>query len=137
MDAISQQVHELVEKGAADYELEAIKLRAAASGPKMSLEQARELTAVCVRVAMSMLGAIEEELRLPEGVSLEKLLEANRIVDENPTVDNADGSKTIYMRVEPRLLAGIYALQNYENDPLCLLQGLGFRPRPKNEDDDE
>lgn len=96
----------------------------------MTIGRAEELTAACVRWAMpSIIG--REPVPLPEGVSLEELVVANRMVrDLNRTVETTlpDGTRTytIQMVCDDRITAAMYALEKFDNDPVALLAALGF-----------
>src|SRR5581483_8384214 len=84
----------------------------------MEPERAIEITAACVKSAMSrILGESERDyVPLPD-VSLEEMLVANRMVEEmNRTAHesrDADGGYQIRMMVDPRGIAAQYAFECY------------------------
>lgn len=107
----------------------------------MSIERAREITKSCVAHVTYHMTAREGETQTPlPDVSLEEMLEANRIVADSPAeeVQNQDGStsRRIYIRCDPRIVAAHYALRAY-GTPERLLEALGYSVRRHDEEDEE
>lgn len=99
----------------------------------MDLKRAQQVTAQCVRSCMvHVLGG--ELVPLPD-CSLEEMLQANRLVQENNKASSesakpgADGkhSYSIDMVVDPRMLAAVYAFERYGRSPVELLGALGIQ----------
>lgn len=109
----------------------------------MDIERAREITAACVRNAMSrVIGP--EYVPLPE-CELEEMLVANRLVREaneraqveaKPDADGVTRYKTS-MTVDPRGIAAAYAFEKYWQDPEALLEAVGFRLRDPDEAEED
>lgn len=105
------------------------------TGGPMTRERAEEINAAIVRSAAAL--AIDgERIPLPK-CSLEEMLVATRTVSKGEETVNADGSRsyTVTMRVDPRMIAALYALENYESDPRVLLGALGFEATADEEDE--
>ena len=99
---------------------------------EMTLERAHEINAAVVASAASiMLGPTYTPL--PKGVSLEEMCAASRMINEAPNKEtlHEDGSKTtaLTMRCDPRIIAAMYAFDNYGQDPYRVLEALGFAPK--------
>jgi hypothetical protein len=106
----------------------------ASSDGRMTLERAHEINSALVRSAGSILLG-PEYVPLPKGVSLEEMCVATRMLDEAPEEErqNPDGSRsfTLTVRCDPRIIAAMYAFDNFEQNPYRLLEALGFRPKER------
>lgn len=101
----------------------------------MTRERALEIAGACVRTcAAPVIG--DPYTPLPEA-ELEDLLEANRIVAAEPASKNADGTLTMALRCDPRIIAVFYAFERYGRDPVALLGALGFSASLGRQDEDE
>jgi hypothetical protein len=98
--------------------------------PPMSFERACELADICYREVLWRSYGIGPEQHLPQGVSLEDLLVANRLVEEDNdrVTDDFKAGRAEALRarptVEPRLVALAYAFEHYGSDPIELLRAL-------------
>jgi hypothetical protein len=87
---------------------------------RMTVESAKLITADVVTSIMSKI--LTGEYRpLPDMVTLEEMLMANRIVDELPP-----GNEPIPMTADPRIVALFYAFEHYGQDPVSMFRELGF-----------
>jgi hypothetical protein len=97
------------------------------TGGPMSRERAEEINGAIVRSAGALV-IDGERIPLPK-CSLEEMLVATRLVSKSEEIDNGDGTRTlmISIRVDPRMIAALYAFEQYDSDPRALLAALGFR----------
>lgn len=93
----------------------------------MTPERAREITAACVRNAMSRNIPGQPYVPLP-AVSLEELLLANRLMQEDKSYNG--------MMVDPRGLAAAYAFEQYRRSPEALLNAVGLTLADDEEEDE-
>jgi hypothetical protein len=97
----------------------------------MPLELASKIVDQCTSEALGRLGFEDyKDAKLPEGVSLEELLIANRVVSEanNYVAEQAKiskGSYKIQSTVADRGIAAAYALENF-GGVYGLIEALGF-----------
>lgn len=120
---------ELAVAEARQHELEAMLSDAAA---QMPVERAREITAACVRAASYRIyggGTEQEAPKLPD-CSLADMLEANAIMAGPAGKTQTEIGYTLTCVLDPRMTAALYALEHYDNDPLALLEALGYEARP-------
>jgi hypothetical protein len=95
--------------------------------PAMDMATAERITAACLRTCYStMFGG--EYVPLPD-CSLIEMLQANAIIGADRGRPNEDGSTTILMNCDPRIIAAHYAFEQYWRDPHDLLEAIGLRIR--------
>jgi hypothetical protein len=87
---------------------------------RMTAESAKLITAdVVASIVSKMLSG--EYRPLPDLVTLEEMLTANRIVDESPPEDGV-----IHVTADARIIALFYAFEHYGQDPVSMFRELGF-----------
>jgi hypothetical protein len=98
-----------------------------ATAPAMTVERARGITAACLRTCIATTMG-DEYVPLPD-CSLIEMLQANAIIGADRGRKNEDGSTTILMNCDPRIIAAHYAFEQYGRSPHDLLEAIGLRIR--------
>lgn len=95
----------------------------------MTLERAREIVTAINDRCMATIG-LPAKLASLEGVSLEEMIEAKRLVENANTVNQAaakfsGGSYSISMVPDDRLIAAVYVLDHYpdSSEPILSVPG--------------
>jgi hypothetical protein len=84
----------------------------------MTLEEAIKITDSCSEHFFFQEEISKKQPPSLEKYSLQELLDANRMVKEQGTTKNQDGSQTIRVHCDDRLVAALYCLYHYPaNDP--------------------
>jgi len=84
----------------------------------MNLQEARDITAACTANKMASMGIGENQPPSLADYSLEQLLVANRMVKEEPNTKNKDGTESMQMFCDDRLVAALYTVYHYEAEEL-------------------
>ena len=95
----------------------------------MTVEQACEIHVAMIRAVMPFCGVPfdGERTSLPD-VSLAEMLEATRIIGEQPDERLPDGTRRMKVTADPRLIAAVYAHEHY-GGIYGLIEALGYEFR--------
>jgi hypothetical protein len=113
------------------------KPRSGATFGTMPLEKAQEIVAAVLKCGFYDIGLSDNPNRPPWPVqyTLEELLIANRVVQENPGASNPKGGTSKMMHMADRGVAARYALAHYGGSPEALLESLGYTLSSDDDDD--
>lgn len=83
----------------------------------MTFDVALEIVGKCVAHVMFKMGLEDTPPPSLVGYSLSDLVEANHLVRDHNSQRNPDGTKTLFMMCDDRLIAALYTATHYRPEP--------------------
>lgn len=80
----------------------------------MDLDRAKRITGWCIANKMVTMGVGDDSVPDLDGISLAELLEANHMVKADNGEKNEDGTTSMQMFCDDRLVAALYTFYNYD-----------------------